>query len=144
MVVIAGVLLLAAGLAYRNATGLADWYAAFAARYLPEGASSFAPASTPRGAYFYCARQVSRRMHDHHGVETYPGEDVARTVSLGDGPLPHRSFVDEARATASQRRYDFVCTVHFDAGRWVLEELQVQQYAAEAWDEAAGRRAAGR
>src|SRR5688572_10708659 len=39
--------------AYRNATDLADWYASFAARFLPDGASSFAPVETEPGAYFY-------------------------------------------------------------------------------------------
>lgn len=110
--------------AYRNATELADWYASFAARFLPEGASSFAPVESEPGAFFYCARQVSRKMPGEHSVETFDA-DGSRTVPLGSGRYRVESAVDQDRRSGERVRHAFVCTVRFEAGRWVLEELEV-------------------
>ena len=115
--------------AYRNATDLADWYAGFAARFLPEGASSFAPADTEPGAYFYCARQVSKKMEGEFSVETFDAAG-SRTVPLGEGRYRIESAVDQARRSGERVRHDFTCTVRYESGRWVLEELTLEEFAA--------------
>ena len=114
--------------AYRNASALADWYAGFAARFLPDTASSLALDDTETGAYFYCARQVARKMSGQFSVETFDGAR-SRTVALGSGRYRVESAVDEAKETGEQIRHDFTCVARFEAGRWVLEELQVQSLA---------------
>jgi hypothetical protein len=123
-VVLAALLLVAAGTAYQRAGAIADWYAAFAARHLPPAASSLAPASTPTGAFFYCARQVSRRMGEL-SVETFPSQDQSRLVELGPDHYRIESSVRQSRADGGSTRVDFVCTTHFDGGRWVLDELSM-------------------
>lgn len=120
--VLAVLLLLAAGTAYQRAGSIADWYASFAARHLPPAASSFAPASTPTGAFFYCARQVSRRMGEL-SVETFPSQEESRLVELGPDRYRIESSVRQSRADGGSARVDFVCVTHFDGGRWVLDEL---------------------
>ena len=115
--------------AYRNATELADWYAGFASRFLPEGASSFAPADTETGAFFYCARQVSKKMEGAFSVETFDAAG-SRTIPLGSGRYRIQSAVDQARPSGQQVRHDFECTVRYESGRWVLEELKVGQFTA--------------
>ena len=127
--------------AYRNANDLAGWYAGFAARFLPEGASSFAAMDTEPGAYFYCARQVSKKMDGEFSVETFD-EAGSRTVPLGEGRYRIESVVDQARRTGERVRHDFTCTVRYEDGRWVLAELKVQQFAAN--DRPAVERTAGR
>lgn len=122
----------AVGLAYRHAPTLADWYAGFAAQYLPDAASSFGPAATEAGAFFYCARQVSRRMEGEFSVETFPSRESARTTELGVGRFQFVSYVDEARLDGSRVRYQFTCTVHFERGRWVLQELELTPRLADA------------
>lgn len=122
----------AVGLAYRHAPALADWYAGFAARYLPGAASSYAPASTEDGAFFYCARQVSRKMEGEFSVETFPARQNGETVELGEGRYRIASFVDEARIDGERVRYNFTCTVQFQRGRWVLQELEVTPRLAAA------------
>lgn len=114
--------------AYLNATALADWYATFAARYLPDGAASYAPSDSEAGAFFYCARQVARKMDDRLSVETFDGT-AARTEPLGDRRYRVRSLVDEVRRGGEQVRHDFICTVRYERGRWVLEELKLERLA---------------
>jgi hypothetical protein len=111
--------------AARNSERVADWYAGFAARFLPEAASSFAPSDTEPGAFFYCARQVSKKMDGEFSVETFD-EAGSRTVPLGEGRYRIESVVDQARQSGEQVRHDFSCTVRFTGGRWMLEELKVQ------------------
>ena len=125
---VAGAVLLAATAAgVRNAPMLADWYAGFAAENLWAGASSFAPAETEAGAYFYCARQVAKRMNSDYSVETFPSPAEGELRSLGDGRYRVESFVDEAREDGTRVRYGFVCSVAFEAGRWTLEELNLTE-----------------
>lgn len=115
--------------AYLNSTALADWYANFAARYLPGDASSYGPSDSEAGAFFYCARQVARKIDERLSVETFDGTS-ARTERLGDRRYRVRSLVDVARRSGEQLRHDFVCTVRYERGRWVLEELTLEQLAA--------------
>jgi hypothetical protein len=118
----------AAQFAYRNANDLADWYAGFAARFLPDGASSFAPTDTEPGAFFYCARQVSKKMDGEFSVETFDAAG-STTVPLGGGRYRIESAVEQASQSGQQVRHGFVCTVRFEGGRWVLEELKVDRFA---------------
>jgi len=113
------------GMVYRNADSIAFWHASFAGRYLPSTLSSWAPTDTDVGAFFYCARQVARRMDGDFSVETFPSPDEGRSLSLGEGRYRIVSFVDEAREDGGRVRHDFVCTVHFERGRWVLEDLDL-------------------
>src|SRR5690242_19703329 len=101
--------LLAAGAAYEHAPAIADWYAGFAARHLPPGASSFAPTSTSTGAFFYCARQVARRMGEL-SVETFPSEEESRTVELGADRYRIEASVEQSRADGGSVRMPFTCT----------------------------------
>jgi hypothetical protein len=117
-----------AGAAYQHAPAIADWYAGFAARHLPPGASSFAPTSTSTGAFFYCARQVARRMGEL-SVETFPSEEESRTVELGADRYRIESSVEQSRADGASTRVPFTCTTHFDHGRWVLEDLTMPEMA---------------
>jgi hypothetical protein len=117
-----------AGAAYQHAPAIADWYAGFAAHHLPPGASSFAPTSTSTGAFFYCARQVARRMGEL-SVETFPSEEESRTVELGADRYRIESSVEQSRADGASTRVPFTCTTHFDHGRWVLEDLTMPEMA---------------
>ena len=124
-----------AGLGYGNATRIADWYADFAARNLPASASSFAPSETEAGAYFYCARQVARRMNGEYSIETFPSQQEGELRSLGEGRYQIESFVDEAREDGRRIRYEFLCRVAYERGRWVLEELDLSERFATATGE---------
>lgn len=121
-------LLLAVNFAYRNAAALADWYAAFAAQHLSESASSLAPTGSEDGAFFFCARQVAKRMPGDFSVETFSKAE-GHKERLGDGRYRIRSSVEEARLTGDNVRHQFTCTVRFLRGRWVLEELSLREYA---------------
>jgi hypothetical protein len=114
-----------AGMAFRNATAIADWYAAFAAYHLPAGASSLSPAETPTGAYFYCARQVARHVGGSLSVETFAGEADGHTEDLGGGRYRVESSVAETSEDGGTRTLEFTCTVRYGGGRWALEELKV-------------------
>lgn len=130
--IVAGTLLVGVGLAYRNAPELADWYASFAAENLPAGASSFAPVDTDSGAFFYCARQVARRMNGEFSVETFASPDDSELTQLGEGRYRIESFVDETREDGRRVRYSFVCRVAFERGRWILEDLDLSpRFATE-------------
>lgn len=131
----AAILLAVGGIGYRNAPLLAEWYADFAASSLPAGASSFAPTETEAGAYFYCARQVARRMDGQFSVETFPSPQEGDLQSLGQGRYRIASFVDETRSDGRRVRYSFVCSVAFERGRWVLEELDLRERFATAAEE---------
>ena len=126
-VVVGAVLLAATAAGVRNAPLLADWYAGFAAENLWAGASSFAPAETESGAYFFCARQVAKRLNSDYSVETFPSASEGELRSLGDGRYRVESFVDEAREDGTGVRYAFVCSVAFERGRWNLEELNLTE-----------------
>lgn len=126
-VVTVALLVLGLSYGYRNAPLLADWYANFAAENLPASASSFAPAETESGAFFYCARQVARRMDGKFSVETFPSEEDSELTSLGSGKYRVQSFVDETREDGSRVRYTFICNVAFDRGRWTLENLDLTE-----------------
>ena len=126
------ILLTAVGLGYRNAPQIADWYAGFAARNLPASASSFAPTESESGAYFYCARQVVRRMAGEFSVETFPAQQESDLVALGDGRYRVESFVDETREDGTRVRHQWTCSVAYQRGRWVLEELDVNERFATA------------
>ena len=112
--------------AYRNATELADWYASFASRFLPGGSSSLTPLDSEPAAFSYCARQVSKKMQGELSVETFDGAG-SRTVPLGSGRYRIESAVDQARGSGEEVRHGFSCTVRFEDGRWVLEELEVRR-----------------
>lgn len=127
MIVVAFIMV-AAGTAYHRAGALADWYAGFAARHLPPPASSLAPASTSTGAFFYCARQVARRM-GALSVETFPSEEQSSTVELGDGRYRISSSVLRSEPDGGSARIAFVCTTHLDRGRWVLDDLDIPEVA---------------
>lgn len=132
-VVVGALLLVGVHYGYRNAPLLADWYANFAAENLPPGASSFAPTHTQDGAYFYCARQVSKRMRGDYSVETFPGQRESELTQLGGGKYQVVSFVDETRLDGRRVRYSFVCTVAFEGGRWTLEQLDIaERFATDA------------
>lgn len=115
--------------AYRNASALADWYAGFAARFLPATAASVATGDTEAGAYFYCARQVARKMPEDLSVETFDASG-GRTVPLGGGRYRVESVVDAAGESGARIRHDFTCVARFEAGRWVLEELRLETLAS--------------
>src|SRR5690606_2702585 len=100
----AGLIFVGVGLGYRNAPLIADWYAGFAAENLPASASSFAPTETEAGAFFYCARQVARRMNGEYSVETFAAPKESQLVSLGDGRYRIESYVDEAREDGQRVR----------------------------------------
>lgn len=118
-------LLLGGGLLYRQAPRLAEWYAGFAARHLPSAWSRFAPTDTPDGAFFYCARNVARKMDGEFSVETFPAMQTSRTEELGAGRYRVESSVEEARVNGERVRHAFVCQVRFQNGRWVLESLNL-------------------
>lgn len=120
---------LSASIAMQNAPAVADWYAHFAAEHLWGGASSFAPTDTEAGAFLYCARQVSREIGSRNSVETYPSRTESTTEPLGEGRYRIEAFVEAADAAGASVRHGFVCTVRFDGGRWVLEDLEMKQYA---------------
>ena len=125
---VAGAVLLAATAAgVRNAPVLADWYAGFAAENLWAGASSLGPVETESGAYFFCARQVAKRMNSDFSVETFPSPSEGEMHSLGEGRYRVESFVDEAREDGTRVRYAFVCSVAFERGRWTLEQLDMAE-----------------
>lgn len=119
------------GVAYLNAPVIADWYAGFAARHLPGAMSSWAPTETEQGAFFYCARQVARKMDGDFSVETFAAPDESRTEPLREGGYRIVSWVDEARADGARVRHAFACTVHYEKGRWALDDLQLEQYASD-------------
>src|SRR5690606_23072524 len=104
----------------------------FAARNLPASASSFAPTETESGAYFYCARQVAKRMSGEFSVETFPSQQESDLVALGGGRYRVASFVDETREDGTRVRYGWVCSVAYQRGRWTLEDLDVTQRFATA------------
>ena len=145
LLVLALAALVGGGMAYRNADSLAYWYADFAARHLPSSLSSWAPVDTDAGAFFYCARQVARRMDGEFSVETFPSLDQSRSVTLGEGRYRIASFVEEAREDGDRVRHEFVCTVQYARGRWVLEDLELVTNLAETDTEAdaEARRALG-
>lgn len=126
-VIIVAALLLGLGMGYRNAPRLAGWYAVFAAENLPSAASSFAPAETEDGAYFYCVRQVARRMEGEFSVETFAGPQQSELATLGGGRYRIASFVDETREDGRRVRYEFVCHAAFQRGRWLLEQLDLSE-----------------
>jgi hypothetical protein len=126
-VVAAALLLLGIQFGYRNSTLLADWYANFAAQNLPVPASSFAPTDTEAGAFFFCARQVARRMDGKFSVETFPSQQESDLTALGGGRYQVHSFVDETREDGSRVRYEFVCSVTFARGRWALDQLDLTE-----------------
>ena len=110
--------------AYRNASALVDWYTGFAARLLPDSAAPSGTADGETGAYFYCARQVARKMPDQLSIETFDAT-AARTTPLGEGRYRVESAVDAAGERGTLVRHDFTCVARYDAGRWVLEDLRV-------------------
>jgi hypothetical protein len=122
----------------RNAPTLADWYAGFAAERLAQPFSSFAPVATDASAFFYCARQVARQMEGDFSVETFPAPDASTIHTLGERRFRVVSFVEQARESGERVRHDFACTVRQDRGRWVLEDLDMEQYAGSTVT--AGRR----
>jgi hypothetical protein len=122
----------------RNAPTLADWYAGFAAERLAQPFSSFAPVATDASAFFYCARQVARQMEGEFSVETFPAPDASTIHTLGERRFRIVSFVEQARESGERVRHDFACTVRQDRGRWVLEDLDMEQYAGSTVT--AGRR----
>ncbi|HET8656962.1 MAG TPA: hypothetical protein VFL93_15665 [Longimicrobiaceae bacterium] len=123
-------LAVAVAYAYQNANRLADWYAAFAWQHLPPTASSFAPVPSASGAYFYCAREVVHRMKGDLSVETFPDEGQAHTTTVGENAFRVEAFVDQATGDGTPARFEFTCRVHFDDGRWALDDLQLQPLAA--------------
>jgi len=119
-----------ASVALRNAEGIADWYAGFAAEHLAQPFSSWAPHETDRGAFFYCARMVARQMDGEFSVETFQAS-AATTQAVGNRRYRVISFVEQARADGERVRHDFTCEVRFDRGRWVLENLALEPYPDE-------------
>lgn len=113
--------------AYRNAGALVDWYAGFAARFLPATAAS-SSGDSQAGAYFFCARQVARKMPDDLSVETFDAAG-GRTVALGNGRYRVQSVLDAAGESGVRSRHDFTCVARFEGGRWVLEELRLESVA---------------
>ena len=130
------------GMAYFNAPVIADWYAGFAARHLPGAMSSWAPAPTDQGAFFFCARQVSRKMDGDFSVETFAAPAESFAESLDDGRYRIVSWVEEAPESGSAVRHAFACTVRFERGRWALDDLRMEQYAADGSPPALIRRIA--
>lgn len=124
--------LLGVGAAWRNSEALAGWYAAFAARYLPASASSFGPADSENGAYYFCARRVAKQIGGEFSVETFPDGVEKHTAAVAPGLYEIRSFVDEDRENGQRVRHDFSCRVRYERGRWVLERLTVGSLADAA------------
>jgi hypothetical protein len=60
-------------------------------------------------------------------VETFPSEEESRTVELGADRYRIESSVERSRADGASTSVSFVCTTHFDHGRWVLEELKMPE-----------------
>lgn len=119
------------GMAYLKAPVIADWYAGFAARHLPGAMSSWAPAHTDQGAFFFCARQVARKMDGSFSVETFAAPTEGYTESLSDGRTRIVSWVDEARENGVRARHAFACIVTFERGRWILDDLRLERFAAD-------------
>lgn len=114
-----------------NAGTVADWYAGFAARHLPAHLSAFAPTDTETGAFFYCARQVAKRMDGDYSVETFPSPDEGQLVELSQGRYRVVAWVEEARESGARVRHGFECTARYQGGRWSLEGLRLERYAAD-------------
>lgn len=129
-VVIAIGLAAGSGIATLRAAEFADWYAGFAARHLPEQASSFVLADTERGAFLFCARHVAKSIAGNDSIETFPSLSESDSDDLGDGRYRIRAWVDEARADGAQVRHAFTCTVRLEQGRWALEHLDVEERLA--------------
>ena len=110
---------------------VADWYAGFAAQHLPDGLARLAPAATDPGALYYCARRVVKQIQEEGSVATFAGPAEARTTTLGDNRFEVRSFVDGARADGVAVRHEFVCIVRHERGQWQLEDLAMENYAAD-------------
>jgi hypothetical protein len=110
---------------------VADWYTGFAAQHLPEGLARFAPAAGDPGALYYCARRVVKQIQEEGSVATFAGPGEAQTTTLGDGRFQVRSFVDEARQDGAAVRHEFVCIVKHERGQWQLEDLAMENQAAD-------------
>lgn len=115
------------GIGYVYMDGIASRYAAFAARYLPAGASALAPTDTDEGAFYYCIRSVAKEMDEEASVQTFPARVESNAVTLDGGAYQIRSYVDEARESGERVRHNFTCTVRFAKGRWMLEDLAIER-----------------
>jgi hypothetical protein len=110
----------------RNAEGIADWYAGFAAEHLAQPFSSFAPRATDDGAFFYCARLVARQIEGDFAVQTFPAPREGSARLVGDRRYEIISFVENSPDGGDLERRDFSCTVRYERGRWVLEKLELE------------------
>jgi hypothetical protein len=108
---------------------VADWYAEMAIQHLPRQFSAFAPAESPRGAFYFCIRRVVKDHMDPNSVATFPGNDVANTVALGAGRYRVGTHVVENTEAGEEVRREFTCVTTYDRGRWTLDELSVESYA---------------
>ena len=123
--VMVAVVALVAQYAVRNADRLAAWYEGYASGIGSSTTSYFSADEIGADLFFFCARQVTRKMNGKFSVETYDPSQ-SKLVDLGDGRLRVESAVEEARQGGDSVRHDFSCTVRRDEGRWVLEELKVE------------------
>lgn len=116
---------LVAQYAVRNADRLAAWYEGYASGIGSTSTSYFTEDEVGSDLFFFCARQVTRKMDGKFSVETYDASQ-SKLVDLGEGRLRVESAVEEARQGGDSVRHDFSCTVRRDEGRWVLEELKIE------------------
>jgi hypothetical protein len=120
----------AAGMYRLNGEAIADWYAEFALRHLPAGFSSFAPADTPGGAFQHCVSRVAKKVRDNATVETFPAYSEENTTALGDGRYAVRAVVEGVTLEGETVRRPFGCVVRFEGGRWVAEQVAVDDLSA--------------
>jgi hypothetical protein len=110
-------------------TVIADWYAEFALRHLPQQFSAFAPAESSTGAFLFCIRRVVKGEMESTSVATFPSATPANTVALGDGRWRVDAHVLEDLPDGERVKRDFRCTTKYEKNRWVLEDLSVEQLA---------------
>ncbi|HEV2147759.1 MAG TPA: hypothetical protein VGR37_10185 [Longimicrobiaceae bacterium] len=129
--VLALLLMIGAAGVYRvNGEAIADWYAEFALRHLPAGFSSFAPKDSPGGAFQHCVSRVVRKVSDGSTVETFPAYSEENTVSLGEGRYSVQGVVEGVTLDGETVRRPFGCVVRFERGRWMAEQVAVDDLSA--------------
>lgn len=123
--------LIAVGLYAQNRVVVAENYAAFAAEWLPTAASSFAPAETEEGAFYFCIRRVAKQLDSPGSVETFPSQSDATTTRIEESMYRVRGFVDQARQDGREVRRHFTCTAAYARGHWQLHELALDEKTEE-------------
>lgn len=112
-----------------DSSAIADWYAEMAIQHLPRQFSSFAPAETADGAFYFCIRRVVKDAMEATSVATFPSASDESTTELGEGRYRVRSMVHEDRASGERVTRQFTCVTRYERALWVLEDLSIGEYA---------------